>query len=96
MLDVLRLLALHRDAGGGVWGGAEGVIIQQSFISSLSSCSHPLDCSRPGRDRPLEQIVNYDVYCAAHSGLGGPGGKGLEGGDEGRGGGGGRVGGMWR
>lgn len=49
----------------------------------MSSSSHPLDCSRPGRDRPLEQIVNYDVYCAAHSRLRRPGGLGVGGGGKG-------------
>lgn len=80
---VLQLFAPHRDAGGGA--GRVRWIIQQSFISSVSSSSHPLDCSRPGRDRPLEQIVNYDVYCAAHSRLGRPGGEGVGCGGGGRG-----------
>lgn len=45
------------------------------FCGALPLCPHPLDYSRLGRDQPLEQIVNYDVYCGAHSRHGGPGGE---------------------
>ena len=48
----------------------------ETILSSFTSVSSFIRLELAGRDQPPEQIVNYDVYCRAHSRLCGLGGKG--------------------